>query len=213
MRWHKRVRLVLRSLLLRSRIEAELDEEFQFHLQQQIQANVAAGLTPSEAQRAAHRALEGMEQQKELCRDMRGSLLIENLFRDIGYALRVFSNRPGFSFIVIITLALGIGANTAIFSLVDATILRPLPYPDAERIVAVSEADRRGNDLMVSWPDFTDWRKESRSFTALAALGGSNFNLTGNGQAERLHGSAGLRFVSLCVGCSPAVGPRFSGFR
>src|SRR5690349_20547306 len=115
---------------------------------------------------------------------MRGTLFIENVFRDIRYALRIFAHNPGFSIIVILTLALGIGANTAIFSLVDATILRPLPYADADRIVALSEADRSGNDLMVSWPDFTDWRDQSKSFRAIAAIGGINFNLTGNGAAE-----------------------------
>lgn len=115
-------------------------------------------------------------------------MFLENLGRDTAYALRIFFRSPGFSLIVIVTLALGIGANTAIFSLVDATILRPLPYPEADRLVAVSEADRNANDLMVSWPDFIDWRHETRSFSAIAALGGINLNLTGNGEAERLHG-------------------------
>jgi hypothetical protein len=175
MRWPKRVRLILRSLLLGNRVEAELDEEFQFHLEREIQKNIAAGLTSSEAQRKARRDLE-VEQQKELCREMRGTLFIENFFRDIRYAVRTFAQSPGFSVIVILTLALGIGANTVIFSLVDATILRPLPYPGADRIVALSEADRKGNDLMVSWPDFVDWRSETRSYSAIAALGGINFN-------------------------------------
>lgn len=115
-------------------------------------------------------------------------MFLDDLARDIAYALRIFFRSPGFSLVVIVTLALGIGANTAIFSLIDATILRPLPYSQPDRIVALSEADRNGNDLMVSWPDFVDWRHETRSFSAVAALGGINFNLTGNGQAERLHG-------------------------
>ena len=209
MRWHKRIRLVLRSLLLRSRVEAELEEEFQFHLQQQTQENIASGLTPSEAQRAARQELQGIEQQKELCRDTRGTLLLENLLRDLGYALRVLSHSPGFSLIVIITLALGIGANTAIFSLIDATMLRPLPYPDADRIAALSEADPKGEDLMVSWPDFVDWRNETRSFSAIAALGGINFNLTGSRQAERLHGlRVSASFLSV-LGIHPLLGRDF----
>jgi putative ABC transport system permease protein len=134
---------------------------------------------------------------------------IENLFRDVRYALRVFAHSPGFSTIVILTLALGIGANTAIFSLVDATILRPLPYAEADRIVALSESDRKGNDLMVSWPDFVDWRKKSGSFTAIAALRGMNFNLTGNGQAERLHGlRVSASFLSV-LGVHPLLGRDF----
>src|SRR5271163_2934715 len=100
MRWQKRVRLILRSLLFRNRVEAELDEEFEFHLARQTQENIAAGLTPSEAQRAAQRALEGIAQQKELCRGTRGTLFVENVFRDLRYALRVFAKNPGFSTVV-----------------------------------------------------------------------------------------------------------------
>ncbi len=209
MRWHKRISLVLRSLLLRRRVEAELDEELQFHLQQQIQQNMAAGLTPGEAQRAARQTFQGIEQQKELCRDLRGALPIENLLRDVGYALRVLSHNPSFSLVVITTLALGIGANTAIFSLVDAAILRPLPYPGADRIVALSEADTKGSDLMVSWPDFVDWRNETRSFSAVEALGGINLNLTGSGQAERLHGLRVSASWLSALGVHPLLGRDF----
>ena len=209
MRRLKRIRLLLRSLLLRSRVDAELDEELQFHLAREAQENIAKGLTPGEAQFAARRALVGVEQQKELCRDTRGTRLLENLLRDIGYALRVFSQKPGFSLVIVSTLALGIGANTAIFSLVDATVLRPLPYPDADRIVALSEANREGGDLMVSWPDFLDWQKESWSFSGVAALRGINFNLTGKGQAERLHGlRVSSSFLSV-LGVHPLLGRDF----
>jgi putative ABC transport system permease protein len=140
---------------------------------------------------------------------MRGTLFIENVFRDIRYALRVCAHNPGFSIIIILTLALGIGANTAIFSLVDVTILRPLPYAEADRIVALSEVDRKGDDLMVSWPDFVDWRDQSKSFSAMAALGGINFNLTGNGVAERLHGlRVSASFLSV-LGVHPILGRDF----
>ncbi len=136
-------------------------------------------------------------------------MFLEDLRRDSAYALRTFARSPGFSLVVIITLALGIGANTAIFSLIDATILRPLPYPQADRIVALSEADRKGSDLMVSWADFVDWQHETRSFSALAALGGGNFNLTGNGQAERLHGlRVSASFLSV-LGLHPLLGRDF----
>jgi putative ABC transport system permease protein len=135
--------------------------------------------------------------------------VIENLFRDVRYALRVLARSPSFSAVVILTLALGIGANTAIFSLLDATLLRPLPYAEADRIVALSEADREGKDLTVSWPDFVDWRSESGSFSAIAALGGSNFNLTGNGEAERLHGlRVSAAFLSV-LGVRPLLGRDF----
>jgi putative ABC transport system permease protein len=199
----------LRSLFLRNRVEAELDQEFAFHLERQTQENIRAGLAPAEAERAARRSLDGIAQQKELCRETRGTRVIENFLRDLRYALRAFARSPGFSTIVILTLAVGIGANTAIFSLLDATLLRPLPYPEANQIVALSEADREGNDLTVSWPDFVDWRNQSRSFSAIAALRGSNFNLTGNGEAERLHGlRVSASFLSV-LGVHPLLGRDF----
>lgn len=136
-------------------------------------------------------------------------MFIENLFRDLKYALRVFSHGPVFSLIVIITLALGIGANTAIFSLLEATILRPLPYADADRLVALSEADRKGNDLMVSWPDFVDWRSDTTSFAAITAIGGINLNLTGSGQAERLHGLLVSASFLSTLGVHPMLGRDF----
>jgi predicted permease len=211
MRWQKRIQLVLRSLLLRKRVEAELDEELRFHLDRQMEEGMAAGLTRAEAQQVARRALPGIEQQKELCREARGTLFLENLFRDVTYALRAFSHSPGFALVVVITLALSIGANTAIFSLIEATVLRPLPYPDADRLVALSEADRQGDDVMVSWPDFVDWQNETTSFSAIVALGGINFNLTGRGEAERLHGlRVSASFLS-ALGVHPLLGRDFVG--
>jgi hypothetical protein len=162
-----------------------------------------------EARRVARQALSRIEQQKELCREARGILLVENLFRDLGYALRVFSRSPGFALVVVITLALGIGANTAIFSLIEATVLRPLPYPDADRLVTLSEIDRQGDDVMISWPDFVDWQNQTTSFSAIAALGGINFNLTGPRSGGTASWAAGLCFISFRFRCSPIIGARF----
>ena len=186
MRWRKQVRLRLRSLFFRSRVERELQEEFEFHLERQVEANLAAGLPPREARNAAWRALEGIDQQKELCRDMRRTNFIDNFLKDIRYASRTLRHSPGFSAAVILTLALGIGANSAIFSLIDSIVLRPLPYPDATRLVALTEADRKGDDSSLSWLDFVDWRSQSRSFAAIAAIQGRTANLTGIGDAGRL---------------------------
>jgi putative ABC transport system permease protein len=136
-------------------------------------------------------------------------MFVDHFFRDVRYAIRGFVRSPGFSTMVIVTLALGIGANTAIFSLLDATLLRPLPYAEADRIVALSEANHAGTDVTVSWPDFTDWRRESRSFSAIAALRGANLNLTGSGQAERLRGlRVSAAFLSV-LGIHPFLGRDF----
>lgn len=134
---------------------------------------------------------------------------MDSLFRDIAYARRVLFRSPSFALVAILTLAIGIGANTAIFSLLDATLLRPLPYRQANRIVALSEANRNGEDVMISWPDFLDWRAQTKSFSAISAIGGMNFNLTGRGQAERLHGlRVSASFLSV-LGERPWLGRDF----
>lgn len=210
MRSLTQISLRLRSLFFRSRVERELDEEFQFHLERQIEQNLAAGLSESEAREAALRALEGIELQKERCRDTRGINFIENAAKDTQYALRVLAHSPGFSAVVILTLGIGIGANTAIFGLVDRVVLEPLPYPDANRLVAISEADRkRGEEMSVSWLDFVDWRSRNKSFSAVAAVQGSGVNLTGVDQAERLEAmNVSAPFFSL-VGVHSLLGRDF----
>ncbi len=127
--------------------------------------------------------------------------------------MRALTHSRGFSAVVILTLAIGVGANTAIFSLVDAVVLRPLPYPDANRIVTLSETNRKGEEMMASWLDFTDWRDQSRSFSGMAAIQANSVNFTGhgvgNGEAIRLYVlSCSHTFFSL-VGVHPVLGRDF----
>src|SRR5262247_492032 len=134
-RWFYTAPLRLRSLFRRRQVEQELDEELRYHLDQQIEENIAKGMTPTEARYAALRAMGGVEQRKEDCRDMRRVRLIENLIQDLRYGLRTLRRSPGFTAVAMLTLALGIGANTAIFSMLEGVVLAPLPYRDAEGLL------------------------------------------------------------------------------
>ena len=137
MRWWKILTLRFRSLFRQGSADRELAAELQFHLDALDAENRAAGMTPPAARAAALRAMGGMDQATEACRDVRRVSLLHDLARDARYAVRVLRRSPSFSVVAVLTLALGIGATTAIFSVLDAVVLRPLPYPDADRLVAI----------------------------------------------------------------------------
>src|SRR5579864_3234151 len=134
-RWLRQVNLRLRSLFRRERIEQEIEDEFQFHIEQQVEMEMARGLSRQDARAAALRAMDGMEKQKAACRDMRRVNYIDDLLRDLRYAGRNLRRNPGFAALTVLIIALGIGANTAVFSVVSAVLLKPLSYRDPDRIV------------------------------------------------------------------------------
>src|SRR6266480_1524532 len=150
--------------------EAELDEEVRAHLDMAAQTAIERGAAQKEAERAARREFGNMGLMKEVTRDVWGWRWLEDVVEDVLYALRVLRKNPGFTATAILTLALGIGANTAIFSVVNAVLLRPLPFKDATRLVLIFATAKDGNRTDVAtYPDFADWRNQNRSFSDLAA--------------------------------------------
>src|SRR5229473_1350867 len=137
--WLYTLPLRVRSIFRRAQVEQELDEELTLHLEQLIAQQIAAGRTPDEARHAALRRMDGIERRKEECRDMRRVQYIDNLVGDLRHGLRIVRKSPVFTAAIAAILALGIGANTAVFSIVDAVLLRPSPFPHADRLFRVEE--------------------------------------------------------------------------
>jgi predicted permease len=154
-------------------LDRELENELRYHLDQLVEENISAGIAPDEARRLALRKMGGITQFQEECRDMRGVNYIEDLVRDLRYAARNLRRNPGFAMLAVLIMALGIGANTAVFSVVNAVILKPLSYRDPDRIVTLSNAMTTRESptelsKQVSIPDFQDWQEQSSSFEAMA---------------------------------------------
>ncbi len=183
-RWH--------ALFHKEELEDELDEELQYHLERDIEQNILSGMTREEARYAALKSFGGIMQSKEESRDARGVRLIENTLQDARYSLRLMIKNPVFTLIVVLTLTLGIGANTAIFSFANGILLRPLPYPQSDRLVVLDEtALKRGiASMSVSYPNALDWREQNTVFEGIGIdYGTSRFSLSGIGQPETLRGS------------------------
>ena len=172
-RWFRRIALRLRTLLQRDRVERELEDEFQFYIEQRTEMEIARGLAPEAARSAAIRALDGMQQRKEECRDKRRVNYIDDLARDLRYAARNLRRSPGFAALAVLIMALGIGANTAVFSVVNAVLLKPLSYRDPDRIVtlsnyAIGREAVTALSKQVSIPDVQDWHDQNSSFESMA---------------------------------------------
>ncbi|HEY2121272.1 MAG TPA: ABC transporter permease [Candidatus Acidoferrum sp.] len=198
------------SFLRRELLDQDLDAEMGAHLESAVAENLKHGMSPYEARRQALIQFGGTQHAKENHRDARGIPTLELIFQDLRFALRMLRKNPGFSAIAILTLALGIGANTALFSIVNGVLLNPLPYPQPDRLVAIYGHTQEFKTSSISYPNFLDWQRDNNSFTALAAFRGEDFNLTGMGDAERLTGNmVSATFFSI-LGVKPSVGRTFT---
>lgn len=166
-RWLYTVPLRLRSLFRRRRVEQELDEELEYHLERKAEEYIAQGLTAGQARQAALRSMGGLTQRKEECRDMRGMNAIDNAVRDVRYSLRVLAKSPAFTLVAVVTLALAIGANAVVFGVLNGLILRPLNAPDAQSLWGTEYGD---GSAWQSYPNYADLRERNRSFEDLAAF-------------------------------------------
>jgi len=197
----------LRALLRRDEVLNEIDEEMKAHMELEADANRERGMTPEEARRSAMESFGNVGSIRDLAYDVKGGGFLETLLQDVRYCGRMLLKHPSFTLIIVLTLALGIGANTATFSIVNAVLLRPFPYQSPEQLVMIGEGASGG---AVSYPNFADWKDDRNIFSSTSAVrGNENFNLTGAGEPERLQGrlvSAG--FLST-LGVSPALGRDF----
>jgi len=171
------------NLFQKAQLDCELQDELMSHLELHIEDNLRAGMNPEEAPRNALVKLGGIEQTKESVRDHRGAPTLESFLRQLRFALRLLRRNPAFTSAAVLTLALGIGANTAIFTVVYAALLAPLPYPNPDQVVMVW-SKINGHDNSVSPNDFLDWKRQSSAFQDLIAMSSGRFSLSSSGHPE-----------------------------
>lgn len=203
--------LRLRSLFGRTSVERELDRELSFHLDQLTEENIAHGMSPADARAAAKRSLGGVSQIQESCRDMRRTQQVETIWSDLRYAVRTLGRTPGFAAILVLTLALSIGANSAIFSVVRGVLLRPLPFPHADRLVRIYFASDTQPKFPLNPNDFRDFRERNRTFESMAAITRHDLQLSGiAGDPVLLRGFSVTGGYFGTLGLHPARGRDFT---
>ncbi|MGH9240235.1 MAG: ABC transporter permease, partial [Vicinamibacterales bacterium] len=207
------LRILLSRLwsLVRSRqMDREIDDEITSHLAEATDEYIAQGLSPEEARRAALRRFGGVTQTKEVYRDVRSFMSLDDLARDLRHTVRTLRRSPGFTMVTVVTLALGIGATATVFSVVNGIFLRPLPYPSAERLMEVRGEYENGFQGQLSYPNFADLQEQNRTFAGLAAY---IHRMTLAATAEQAFRVAWTRvspgYFSV-IGVPPALGRGFS---
>lgn len=206
-----RLRFWLLAILGRARMESEMDAELRFHIEARAEDLVRNGTPRAEALRRARVEFGGIERAKEECRDARGTNFVESLIQDLRFGLRMLRKSPGFTSVAVLTLALGIGANTAIFSVVNTVLLRPLPYKDANRLVTIWSYNRpQGYDTdLVSPLDFADWRSQNHVFEDMAASTDVQYTLTGEGEPAPVTAYSFTADYFHVLGAAPLLGRTF----
>jgi putative ABC transport system permease protein len=200
----------LQPFFRRQKIESDLSDEMRVHLEMATEANLAAGMPPEEARYAARREFGSVDQAKEAYRDARGIRWLEDLARDVCFGARMLRKNPGFTAVAVLTLALGIGANTAIFSVFYGVLLRPLPYPEQQRLVFIHDWSKEMPFDTVSYLNFVTWREQQQSFTAIGVARPWQFSYVGPNETERLNGAVASYDVFAAIGLAPVRGRLFT---
>ena len=204
----------LRGTFRGTRPDRDLEDELRVHLELAADEERRRGSSEGSAARTARLRVGGLAQAMEAQRDQRGLRWLDDLARDLRFACRTLRKAPGFTVVAVLTLALGIGANTAMFSVINAVLLRPLPFPSPERLAAVASVDLRatfgaGASGSASWPDFFDWRSGARTFEHLSAYRETGFTLVNGGRALHVPGAVVTSDIFSTLGVTPALGRDF----
>jgi putative ABC transport system permease protein len=199
-----------RILAGRRGLAADLNAELEAHLAFEIQENLARGMSPDDARSVARRHVGNLTRIEERAREAWSFPRLETFIQDLRYGLRGIRRSPGFSLVVILTLALGIGANTAIFSVVNSVLLRPLPYPAGDRLVRLGESDPKAEGISVTWVNYQHWRKENHSFEELAGFHTAHLTLTGRDEPLLTRAGVVTSGFFRLVGAKPLLGRLFN---
>ncbi len=189
--------------------EEELAEELQNHLEMAATERVERGEASADAERAARREFGNVGLVQEVTRDVWGWGWLDRMMQDLRFGVRMLEKSPGFTAVAILTLALGIGANTALFSVVNGVLFNPLPYPQPEQLVTLHESKPNFEAGSISFPNFRDWRKENTTFSMMAISRGYSFSLTGAGDAEQVRAELVSTDFLPMLGVKPVVGRLF----
>lgn len=203
------VRLRFRSVFRGRRLDLELDEELLYHIERQIEEDIARGMSPADARRAALLSASGLTQRKEECRDMRGGALFHNLLQDTRFGLRLLRKTPAFTVTAMLMLALGLCASVSIFAFVDAALVHPLPYAHAERLVGVFGSIPFCPQCNLSYPDYLDFRRLNTAFSSMAAYNAQAFELRTPEGAELVRAARVTAGFFRTLGVAPVAGRDF----
>ncbi len=198
------------SLFGRRKMDAEFDEELRAHIDLAIAENLRRGVPEAEARTTALREFGGVTQVRERYRTERGLPWLEVLAQDLRFAIRMLWTNPGFTVVAVLTLAIGIGGNTAIFSIVNGVLLNPLPFPHPDQLVGLHESKPNFPQGSISYLNFLDWRKDNRTFASMALARRYSFSLTGKGDAEQVKASFLSSGFFAVLGVRPLMGREFT---